>query len=269
MTLVPHHDMICNRLRKKTMNNSDDSNNFFAIIGDVHGKAEQHRRICKNFNYTLQVGDMDFDYLPLQSLDPLRHRFIGGNHDGYHVTPMPHLSLDDPDANDPYQHYVVKDMVYKMERFPAHSLGQWGTWEIPEVTSKEFSGKIFFVRGAWSIDRKYRAEGVDWFPEEELNQKQANQAIDDYIKAKPDFVVSHCCPDEFVPNLRLMYGSGKKIPTLTGAMLQAMFDAHKPKLWVFGHFHQDVVKELKGTTFVCLDELSVLKFDKELNCGDI
>lgn len=254
------------RLKKR---HSSMNKHHFGIIGDVHGKFEDHRRICKHFDYTLQVGDMGFNYLPLNHLDPNHHRFIGGNHDAYHLTPMPHWSMDDPDVNSSYNHFVVKDMVYKMERFPAHSLGQWGTWDIPGVASPHLSGKIFFVRGAWSIDKKYRTEGSDWFPEEELNQKQAMRAIQDYINAKPDFVVSHCCPDEFVSNLRLMYSNGEKIPTLTGAMLQAMFDAHKPKLWVFGHFHQDVVKELKGTTFVCLDELSVLKFDNQLNSGDI
>jgi hypothetical protein len=242
---------------------------FFAIIGDVHGHYKDYIQICEKFDYSLQVGDMGFNYISLNNLDPNHHKFIGGNHEAYHTVPASHYSADDPHVNNGLNHFVVKDMVYHMNKFTNHSLGQWGTWQIPGVISKNFSGKIFFVRGAWSIDYMYRTVGRDWFAEEELTQKQANQAIDDYINEKPDFVVSHCCPDEFVPNLQLPYSNGEHVPTLTGAMLQAMFNAHKPKLWVFGHFHQNVTKEVKGTTFVCLNELSVLKFDNELNCGDL
>lgn len=241
----------------------NNSRPHFTIIGDVHGKYEQYKRICAGTDYSLQLGDMGFNYDPITSLDANKHRFFGGNHDGYHLTPVD-LDENDPQVIDPKNHYVVTDRVYNMHRFPKHSLGQWGTWEIPEVNSPNLS-KIFFVRGAWSIDQKWRTEGIDWFKEEELNQRQARAAFEDYKRCKPDFVVTHCVPTEFLPSLRLLYSDGKPIPTQTGSLLQAMFDYHKPKLWVFGHYHQDLIKEYFGTFFICLSELSVLEFDKNMN----
>jgi len=40
--------------------------------------------------------------------------------------------------------------------------------------------------------------------------------------------------------------------TLASNGLQIMFDMHRPKLWVFGHY------VIKGTRFVCLNELKTI-----------
>jgi predicted phosphodiesterase len=239
----------------------------FCVIGDVHGRYKQYFQICENTEYSLQVGDMSYDYDSLKSVDPTRHRFFGGNHDDYSMIPVD-LNEDDPEVNDSSNHYIVKDRVYKMNNFPPHSLGQWGKWRIPEVNPSNelgLSGDIFFVRGAWSIDQKYRTEGVDWFREEELNYFQSQKALDDYAKEKPDFVVTHCVPYEILSLLKLDYSDGKPISTSTGSLLQDMLNIHRPKIWVFGHYHQNFVKEVHGTLFVCLNELGVLQFDKNLN----
>lgn len=65
--------------------------------------------------------------------------------------------------------------------------------------------------------------------------------------------------------LNLSMSSGKIITTITGLLLQNMLEIHAPKLWVFGHFHQDKVFLYKNTLFVCLGINSCLRFDKNLN----
>lgn len=251
------------------MKDKEKSVPYFTIIGDVHGKYGHYFQICENTEYSLQIGDMSYNYDSLKSVDPTKHRFFGGNHDNYSMVPVD-LDKDDPRVLDPSNHYIVKDQVYEMNEFPPHSLGQWGKWKIPGIgpsSSNELglSGSIFFVRGAWSIDKRYRTEGVDWFREEELNYSQSQQALDDYLAEKPDFVVTHCVPYEILSLLKLDYSDGKPIPTSTGSLLQTMFNGHRPKIWVFGHYHQNFVKEVRGTLFICLNELSVLQFDQNLN----
>jgi hypothetical protein len=41
--------------------------------------------------------------------------------------------------------------------------------------------------------------------------------------------------------------------------LQQMFDVHKPKHWVFGHYHIRRDFEIDGTQFHCLPELDSLE----------
>lgn len=51
------------------------------------------------------------------------------------------------------------------------------------------------------------------------------------------------------------------VNTRTSQVLQQMFDGHKPKHWVFGHYHLDRTFDIEGCTFHCLNELSM----KEIN----
>lgn len=37
-----------------------------------------------------------------------------------------------------------------------------------------------------------------------------------------------------------------------------MLEIHRPKVWVFGHYHIDKDFELNGTRFICLNELSTI-----------
>ena len=132
-------------------------------------------------------------------------------------------------------------------------------------------------------------------------------------------MVSHSSPLSLVEYMSaagmLPFSGGKVIRTRTNQGLEAMLWSHRPKLWVFGHYHKnfaidsyfllenrkiskqsffahtiiDYVKskydlvisfstlsdhsiyvlnpslQIQKTTFVCLDELSSLHFDNEMN----
>lgn len=47
-----------------------------------------------------------------------------------------------------------------------------------------------------------------------------------------------------------------------------MFTAHKPKLWLFGHWHMPFDEVVSGTRFICLAELATIDVDIEtMECG--
>ena len=51
------------------------------IVGDVHGKFDGYINLIKDCEYSLQVGDMGFNYEQLSALNPSKHQFMGGNQD--------------------------------------------------------------------------------------------------------------------------------------------------------------------------------------------
>lgn len=215
----------------------------FRIISDIHGKEFIYRRLVrgdKNLNippstYTLQLGDLGFNYQEIyDGIDKEKHKFFGGNHDNY-------------------------DIINKSP----HCLGDFGIHTVPEF------GDIFFVRGAWSIDLKYRKEGISWWKDEELNYQKCEEAIQLYEKLKPEFVVTHEAPWRVLPflNLNPQFAidcgwDSSYIKTRTNMMFERMLEIHLPRWWIFGHYHQNFVEEIDGTIFICIQHEEYLDFGK-------
>ena len=187
------------------------------IIGDVHGKTQQYKEIVDSCKCSICVGDFGFekewDWLDGGIKNPMYSHFINmGNHD--------YIPYAD-------SHYA--------------SLGNWNFFE---------GLSIFTVRGAFSIDRVYRTEGIDWFPNEELTYQEGLECFDRYLEIKPKIVISHDCP-QF---LRFRwFGIYEK--SNTSNLLQAMWEVHKPQLWIFGHHHESRNQIIDGCQFRCLAEL--------------
>jgi len=203
-----------------------DEDSKFIIVGDVHGMTDKYAEMVKRYRHSLQVGDMGFGYKDLKKLDPENHKFIGGNHDNYDI---------------------INDCP--------NNLGDFGTWNVPDF------GDIWFMRGAWSIDRLWRTVGISWWENEELTREECEKAVDHYLECKPDIVVTHDCPRDIYPyvGVPLYNYSVQKTPEA----LQLMFNKHKPKAWIFGHHHQLLMEEIEGTQFVCLPEMCGLEIDLE------
>jgi predicted phosphodiesterase len=199
---------------------------FFRLIGDCHGKYEQYLSLAQEAEYSLQLGDLGFDYSCLKQVDPAKHRCLAGNHDNY------------------------DNMQTK------HWLGDYGIYEVPNI------GNIFFIRGGRSIDRGYRKPGIDWWEDEELSYQKMQEALTLYTEVKPDFVVSHECPGSIID---LAFGAktwdGEFLkPSMTAKLLDAMWQGHSPKIWFFGHHHKEWSDNMRGTQFHCLPELGVFDF---------
>lgn len=190
-----------------------------AFIGDIHGEVGTYLTILRRYEYDLsiQVGDLGVGFVPVPVFDKDKNKFISGNHDNPHEC-----------------------------RKRADYLGRYGT-------TKE---GIFFVSGAYSIDQALRRENRDWWRAEELTEMEMNEAIIQYTQARPQVVVTHDGPRSAVKEMKgpvidaSVPQSWRGNITQTG--LDQMFQIHQPRLWVFGHHHDQKEFELRGTKFVVL-----------------
>ena len=216
--------------------NGNTTRPFLRIIGDVHGKMEDYLVLADAAEYSVQVGDMGFEYHALtRFLEPDRHKVLGGNHDNY----------------------TFHEGRFIMQT--PHFLGDYGVHTIPGF------GDFFYVRGGYSIDYMYRKEGESWWPMEQITYAQGMTALETYKEIKPEFVITHECPAsivELVSGVKTWDGVLIR-PSMTANLLEAMFDAHQPKLWLFGHHHRDWFMNVRGTNFRCLRELGYVDLNKE------
>ncbi len=213
--------------------------NEIAIIGDVHGETNKYMKLLDRHKYTVQVGDLGFNYNCLRHRDPECHKFFQGNHDNYNAVR------------------------------PPHCLGDYGVRELNGI-------KFFFIRGAFSIDWRYRVEHEmktgqkAWWKEEQLTHSQMQKCFEAYEEAKPDFVISHSCPVSVgrrIGNKSILREFGfdpDTFTTYTQELLQACFDIHQPKLWTFGHFHKPHRLTEKGTVFRCVPTLCAVRVNSDL-----
>lgn len=184
------------------------------LIGDVHGWSNKHLGIAKTVPYTLQVGDLGFRYrYLLDELDPECHKFIGGNHDNYDIL--------------------------KTGAIP-HYLEDYGVWR-----------GLAYVRGAYSVDRQWRTQGLDWWPEEEIEASKLPEIEAWWRAQKPRVLVTHEAPQGVFGLL----GIPDPIKTKTASFLQHLWEIHQPEEWYHGHHHQSLAYTAEGTRFRCLAEL--------------
>jgi len=216
------------------------------IIGDVHGKFQEYIALTKGCDYSIQVGDMGFDYSELKAINEDNHKFIGGNHDNYD------------------KYYASSHVI--------ESTGTTGK-------SKDFGTAthggldFFFLRGGFSIDWKQRQKSFlmggakTYWDNEELSIEEMEMALWQYQKMKPDVMITHECPrsiSKHVGDNKIlgMFGyNPDRFTTKTSELLEMMFQYHQPKQWYFGHYHNDWYDEINGTQFRCINELSYVKLE--------
>lgn len=206
------------------------------FIGDIHGYKYELSLVLHNMpedvTAAVQVGDMGVgfgqgDYWH-ESLDDMltkvNGRFIRGNHDN----PA-----------------ICKTM---------------NTW----IKDGRIENDIMYIGGAWSIDYQWRTKGYDLWDDEELSYEELYQLIGIYDYVKPRVMVTHDCPLPISEELFIKRNksiSGAQYRTRTGSAFETMFEIHKPKLWIMGHWHSDVDEVIDGTRFICLNELSYVDVD--------
>jgi Icc-related predicted phosphoesterase len=190
------------------------------LISDIHGEFTTYFGILemlKDCDITIQLGDLGlgFDYkLDQQYIKGIKKypnaKFIRGNHDNPLVC-----------------------------RNQSSYLGNFGIYE-----------GIFFISGAWSIDKEWRTPGKDFWFDEELSYTELEECIKVYEKYLPDVVISHECPS-FIRDMVVVPIDIK--PSRTGLAMDEMFKIHKPKSWYFGHYHTSKTFRYECTTFKCLN----------------
>jgi len=191
------------------------------IVGDLHGKTELLG--IDAVEPIIQIGDFGFarELSLFKDYPQSKLMIIGGNHDEYPILQKLHCYL-----------------------------GDYGT--IPGTE------KTFFCRGAWSIDRAYRTEGISWWPEEQLGYQAGIDMLEAYKALKPEVMITHDCPDVIKYAMFTPY----IVPTVTGKLLDECLKIHNPKIWIFGHWHKSKTYHWGDTSkFICLDEGEHLEID--------
>lgn len=216
---------------------------IYAFYGDIHAGLndfEASIRGNEEADAHIQVGDFGFGFfngrqtghvLPRICEEYPSMRFIRGNH-------------DDPQAAAAHPAFI-KD----------------GHCEVVDGV------KIMYMGGAWSIDHAYRTPGVSWWHDEELSSQALNDVINTYEEFKPDIMVTHDCPQFFSTKYMIQSGlclwGGKPVihKTRTAQSLETMYEIHQPRLWLFGHWHNNLVTDVGNTTFACIGEHAAVNVD--------
>lgn len=188
----------------------------FVFLGDVHGNINHCLNVSNTYPQSIivQVGDLGVGFIPHYHLQIMlggiqRFYFFVGNHD--------HRQL--------------------AKSYP-QCLGDFG---------ESFDGKFFFVSGADSIDKSMRQEGINWWPDEELTYKQAEQCLDEWQKSQAQVLVAHDIPQSFAEKYQLIYDK-----TLTRNLLQNMIEVRKPQIIITGHHHRSKDLNVDGIRWKAL-----------------
>jgi len=218
------------------------------IIGDVHGLANDYRRLINqrpsNVFKTIQLGDMGVgfgqsDYWQEslnQNMINTNSYFIRGNHDHPDTCKL-HMS-----------NYIDNGLCFN---------------------------DCFAVNGAWSIDNPNappgwwaRTEGVNWWPDEECSVAELIEVVNEYSAVLPRIMITHDCPRQVASEMFFKTGfiKGPEYPTRTAQALQSMSEIHQPAFHFFGHWHKSMMYVRGKTTYVCLNELDYI--DIELDDDD-
>ena len=126
-----------------------------------------------------------------------------------------------------------------------------GIFYMPRGSSVKLCGKrIFFVGGAFSIDREYREHGRTWFDEEILTRKEAEEIAARPGLGKADIVVTHTCPAAALPEVCAVCGINPE--WIENSETEESLEMLRPKFtratdWYFGHWHQAAEFGLEGT----------------------
>lgn len=201
------------------------------FIGDVHGKYKPYKRLIKDIPASIQVGDMGVGFRRITDSswypNPPHYAMTNGNHRfirGNHDNPTE---------------------CYKHSQF---------------IPDGQIEGNMMFIGGAKSTDAHLRYENFDYWKTEELRYDQLNVLTEKYEVNKPEIMVTHDCPEEVAVALNHRQYR-LEVPSITRQALQVMFEIHKPKLWIYGHWHISSKMVINGCEFICLNELEAMDIE--------
>lgn len=210
------------------------------FVGDLHGMRMKYaeavmERIRREEKPDLVIQVGDFGYYPKSDPWPLEKDilegwklFIRGNHEDHHSLPL--------DATE------IQPTEY----------GNWGF-----IPDGYFLDGIFFIGGAFSIDRGYRPTGpYRWHEEEQLSAAQERAVFDKLAEVIDDVkvVVTHDGPASIYRRLISHHGRIEGHTPVFHDHIMEFIDEHGGRVdWVFGHHHKHVELYRKKISFTCLD----------------
>lgn len=198
------------------------SDDYLIICGDVCAcgfSASEDAQVCRVFRE-----------LPVTTL------FVDGNHENFEL-----LNSYGTDMwNGCKVHFLDSKIIHLMR-------GQ----------VYDIDGTVFFTfGGAYSLDKGFRTEGIDWFPEEIPTAEEYEEGWLNLEKAdfNVDYIITHTGPREVVAAMG--YGELSDDETELRRYLQRVADNTVFKAWYFGHFHEDA--DVEGEFFCLYDDIVVV-----------
>ena len=136
-----------------------------------------------------------------------------------------------------HENFTLLDRFPTVERFGAkvHYLCE-GIYHVLRGEILHINGLSFLcLGGATSIDKAYRKEGVSWWNDEHITEKDVRHALDRIAAegGSVDYVLTHCVPTRIV---RKMFGYSWDDDTDKLESIRGEFSFTH---WYFGHYHDD------------------------------
>lgn len=199
------------------------------VVGDPHGNwkgiiAWMRRYNIRNANLIVP-GDMLLGYHPIDDMVELRELNEEAENRNIHI----HICRGNHD-NPKY----FDGTVTQFSHIHFH----------PDYSVVEIEGQqVLFVGGALSPDISVRTVDVDYWVDEGFVLKETD--------AEPDIVVTHTAPTFVDPHV--IGGWGERLIVERHQVSQLYHQLKKkPKLWIYGHFHDHYVQIHEQTKFLCL-----------------
>jgi hypothetical protein len=200
------------------------------ITGDIHGEHSIRRLkqikgqpgdvviVCGDFGLVLNNIQTKSEKYWLNWLKnkPFTTCFVRGNHENHELLDL--LPTEQRWGNTVG---VVCENVYELK-----------TGSIYNIEGK----KVFAFGGAESIDRKWRTQGVNYWPGEIPTVAQFNQAYDnlDAVDRKVDVIVSHTAPASIVAQVFNVRAADP-----VALMLESFYSTVEFERYFSGHLHMD------------------------------
>lgn len=219
-------------------------NKRLIFLGDIHGNFSLIHQYVKRFDIKnaniIQVGDFGVGFKSLEkdkrNLE-LYHRILVKNNVFLYVIR----------GNHDYKPYFDNDP------FGFTNIKLVSDYEVLELSGQ----RILFIGGAISVDRKYRTEGYDWWPDEvfHLDTKKL------FNYRNIDIVVTHTAPDYCPPDNGNGFGFISNMVKETDGLKEDLLferyqmkqafsilkDNNDIKFHYYGHFHFKDYTMIQGT----------------------
>lgn len=203
------------------------------VTGDCHGDLSKIWRFIKKFDLGSEsniiiCGDMgifwnkeqnDARYMIKQyeeNCNGVHLYWIDGNHENFDIINSWDTTKDKTYDNSEHIHYCPRGLELNINGKKALCMG-----------------------GADSIDKAWRVEGIGWWPQEQITEKDIVEVGGYY-----DYVFTHCCPYSiFHRNRGFLCQHGGELRDITHKseeMLDKLMEQIQFKEWFFAHYHIDI-----------------------------
>lgn len=209
------------------------------VVGDLHGDTQAftdavHAAANRGISTIFQVGDFGYwehtadgaDHLDrvekLLANDGITCVWLDGNHENHELLHLRYGPSGNEHDPTPEGFWTIRERLFYAPRGV--------TWRWGQRT-------FMALGGAYSVDQHARVEGLSWWPQEELNERDLHVACVDETRGAVDVLFTHDMPNSAY---QMLDGTRKdpfphSIPNRQ--RLDTVIDHVQPKLVVHGHMH--------------------------------